>query len=233
MRPPLLRRLAQHRQRGPHAGVDMRLELREIVDEHADQLLRLTRRKAAIVLPGQPRRAIVGKAAQPAAEITVGEANIVPRANPAPVFAPIVADDAHGAIVLAIGDPVVVAAMLGLGGLMAALFDAGDLVIGLAVALPVLRLALGLCAPLPAVLAHPRPGLVTAAVGLAQNLAAIRALATEGIQRGHMGLHARQIAIAAGAEGDEIAAVAAQLVQEKNVRGERAGEVLAELRGKS
>ena len=52
-------------------------------------------------------------------------------------------------------------------------------------------------------------------MGLAQNLAALRALATEGIQRGHMGLHARQVAVAAGASGEEIERLARQLVQEK------------------
>jgi hydroxymethylglutaryl-CoA reductase len=69
-----------------------------------------------------------------------------------------------------------------------------------------------------------------AAVGLAQNLGALRALATEGIQRGHMALHARQVAIAAGATGDEVAAVAGRLVQEKAVRPDRAGEILEEIR---
>jgi hydroxymethylglutaryl-CoA reductase len=63
-------------------------------------------------------------------------------------------------------------------------------------------------------------------VGLAQNLAALRALATEGIQRGHMGLHARQVAIAAGAEGDQVERLAAQLVAEKTVRIDRAQEIL-------
>jgi hydroxymethylglutaryl-CoA reductase len=71
---------------------------------------------------------------------------------------------------------------------------------------------------------------VVASVGLAQNLAALRALATEGIQKGHMALHARQVAIAAGATGDEVEAVAGRLVAERNVRGERAAELLAELR---
>jgi hydroxymethylglutaryl-CoA reductase len=52
---------------------------------------------------------------------------------------------------------------------------------------------------------------LAAAVGLASNLAAVRALATEGIQRGHMGLHARSIAVAAGAVGDEVERVAAKL----------------------
>ena len=67
---------------------------------------------------------------------------------------------------------------------------------------------------------------VMAAVGLAQNLAAIRALATEGIQQGHMSLHARQVAIAAGATGVEIDRIAAQLVREDAVRVERAQEIL-------
>jgi hydroxymethylglutaryl-CoA reductase len=69
---------------------------------------------------------------------------------------------------------------------------------------------------------------IIVSVGLAQNLAALRALATEGIQRGHMGLHARQVAIAAGAEGEMIEQLAAQLVQEKTVRIDRAKEILAE-----
>jgi hydroxymethylglutaryl-CoA reductase len=67
---------------------------------------------------------------------------------------------------------------------------------------------------------------VIVAVGLAQNLAALRALATEGIQRGHMSLHARQVAIAAGASGDLIEKVASQMVAEKVVRIDRAEEIL-------
>lgn len=69
---------------------------------------------------------------------------------------------------------------------------------------------------------------IIVSVGLAQNLAALRALATEGIQRGHMGLHARQVAIAAGAEGDEINRLADQLVAEQAVRIDRAEEILKE-----
>ena len=65
-------------------------------------------------------------------------------------------------------------------------------------------------------------------VGLAQNLAALRALATEGIQRGHMSLHARQVAIAAGATEEQIERVAAQMVAEKMVRIDRAEEILKE-----
>ena len=71
---------------------------------------------------------------------------------------------------------------------------------------------------------------IIVSVGLAQNLAALRALATEGIQRGHMTLHARQVAIAAGAAGEEISRLAVQLAQEKMVRVERAAEILAEWR---
>ncbi len=67
---------------------------------------------------------------------------------------------------------------------------------------------------------------IIVAVGLAQNLAALRALATEGIQRGHMSLHARQVAIAAGASGEQIEKLAAQLVAEKTVRIDRAEEIL-------
>ncbi len=73
---------------------------------------------------------------------------------------------------------------------------------------------------------------VMVCVGLAQNLAAIRALATEGIQRGHMSLHARQMAIAAGATGDQVAQVVAQLITEGNVRLERAKQLVAALKGR-
>ena len=73
-------------------------------------------------------------------------------------------------------------------------------------------------------------GEVAVAVGLAQNLAALRALATEGIQRGHMALHARNIAIVAGAVGHEIDQIARQMAQEKDVRTDRAHALLAELR---
>jgi len=69
---------------------------------------------------------------------------------------------------------------------------------------------------------------VIVSVGLAQNLGALRALATEGIQRGHMTLHARQVAVAAGAEGDAVERLAEQLVAEKNVRSDRAEQILRE-----
>jgi hydroxymethylglutaryl-CoA reductase len=67
---------------------------------------------------------------------------------------------------------------------------------------------------------------VIVSVGLAQNLAAIRALATEGIQKGHMGLHARQVAIAAGAVGEQVERIAALMVAEKTVRIDRAEDLL-------
>jgi hydroxymethylglutaryl-CoA reductase len=67
---------------------------------------------------------------------------------------------------------------------------------------------------------------VLAAVGLAQNLGALRALASEGIQQGHMALHARQVAIAAGATGDQIDRLAKTMVSEKNIRLGRAKELL-------
>ncbi len=67
---------------------------------------------------------------------------------------------------------------------------------------------------------------IIVSVGLAQNMAALRALATEGIQRGHMALHARQVAIAAGASGELIERVARQMVQEKLVRIDRAEELV-------
>lgn len=71
---------------------------------------------------------------------------------------------------------------------------------------------------------------IVAAVGLAQNFAALRALATEGIQRGHMQLHARQVAIAAGAQGDEIEQVVGRMTAEGTVRPDRAQAILAQLR---
>jgi hydroxymethylglutaryl-CoA reductase len=64
------------------------------------------------------------------------------------------------------------------------------------------------------------------AVGLAQNLAAIKALATVGIQKGHMRLHARQVALAAGAQDGLVQKIADTLVAEQNIRVERAAELL-------
>ena len=75
-------------------------------------------------------------------------------------------------------------------------------------------------------------GEVMAAVGLAQNLAAMRALATVGVQAGHMKLHARNIAAMAGAKGELIDKVAARLVKGRKIRVDRAKEILEELTGK-
>ena len=68
---------------------------------------------------------------------------------------------------------------------------------------------------------------IVASVGLAQNLAAIRALATEGIQKGHMDLHARQVAMAAGATGEAIERVAQAMMAEGVIRVDRATALLA------
>lgn len=70
---------------------------------------------------------------------------------------------------------------------------------------------------------------VCATVGLAQNLAAIRALATTGIQHGHMRMHARQLAVAAGAKGSLVANVVQTMIAEKNIRLERAMSLVQEL----
>src|SRR5690606_9649857 len=90
---------------------------------------------------------------------------------------------------------------------------------------PVARIALQL--------AHIRSAndliMLAASVGLASNLAALRALATEGIQRGHMALHARSVAIAAGATGDDVERVARALTQTGAFTVESARQALDEL----
>lgn len=73
-------------------------------------------------------------------------------------------------------------------------------------------------------------GEVMAAVGLAQNLAALRALASEGIQKGHMRLHARNIAFLAGAKEDLVDEVAERMVEEGEISTDRAEIILKELR---
>jgi hydroxymethylglutaryl-CoA reductase len=70
---------------------------------------------------------------------------------------------------------------------------------------------------------------IAGAAGLATNLAALRALATEGIQRGHMALHARGLARAAGATGELIDRVADELAANGDVKPDRAREILARL----
>lgn len=71
---------------------------------------------------------------------------------------------------------------------------------------------------------------IMGAVGLAQNLAALRALATEGIQKGHMKLHARQLAITAGAKGEEVDAVVEEMLKRGEIRIDVAKEILESLR---
>lgn len=74
---------------------------------------------------------------------------------------------------------------------------------------------------------------VAAAVGLAQNFAALRALATDGIQSGHMRMHARQLALAAGADADEVPAVARKMIDEGKIRLEFAKALVTERRRNS
>jgi len=71
---------------------------------------------------------------------------------------------------------------------------------------------------------------VMVSVGLAQNLAALRALVSEGIQKGHMQLHARNVAMMAGADGKLIDAVAKRIADEDNITVQRAKEVLRKLK---
>jgi hydroxymethylglutaryl-CoA reductase len=70
---------------------------------------------------------------------------------------------------------------------------------------------------------------VVATVGLVQNMAALRALVTEGIQEGHMTLHARNVAYSAGAIGDMAITVANQMIQEGRIRFDRAREILKKM----
>lgn len=70
---------------------------------------------------------------------------------------------------------------------------------------------------------------VIAAVGLAQNFAALRALATDGIQKGHMKLHARNLATVAGAASEQLDAVVAKMIADKKVSVEYAKEILASM----
>jgi hydroxymethylglutaryl-CoA reductase len=70
---------------------------------------------------------------------------------------------------------------------------------------------------------------VAAAVGLSSNLAAVRALASDGIQRGHMGLHARAVALAAGATGELVEKVATMIVEARDITLEGARKALSVL----
>ncbi len=73
--------------------------------------------------------------------------------------------------------------------------------------------------------------MLAACAGVASNLAALRALATEGIQHGHMGLHARSVAVAAGATGSEVEEVAAVIHRAGRISVAAAAEVLRRMRG--
>jgi len=73
--------------------------------------------------------------------------------------------------------------------------------------------------------------MIAASVGLASNLAAVRALATCGIQRGHMALHARSVALAAGANGVEVERVATMIVEARDITLEAAQKALRHVRG--
>jgi hydroxymethylglutaryl-CoA reductase len=84
----------------------------------------------------------------------------------------------------------------------------------------------------PAATSAARLAGVMAAVGLAQNTGALKAMVTEGIQRGHMSLHARQVALAAGAAADEVQVVADAMVAEGAVREGRAKAILDDLRSR-
>jgi hydroxymethylglutaryl-CoA reductase len=72
-------------------------------------------------------------------------------------------------------------------------------------------------------------GRILVAVGLSQNFAALRALSTEGIQRGHMSLHARNVAVSAGAKGAMIDVVASRMAEERRINLDRAAEIIKEL----
>ncbi|MEM2290787.1 MAG: hydroxymethylglutaryl-CoA reductase, degradative [Candidatus Korarchaeum sp.] len=72
--------------------------------------------------------------------------------------------------------------------------------------------------------------MVMASVGLAQNFAALRALATEGIQAGHMRLHARNVAMSAGATPSEVDEVVERMLRERRIHVERAKQILEEMR---
>ena len=74
---------------------------------------------------------------------------------------------------------------------------------------------------------------IMAAVGLASNMAAMRALATEGIQKGHMALHARAVSHAAGARGEDVERLREQLIADGEVKLARARELLRTLETRS
>jgi hydroxymethylglutaryl-CoA reductase len=68
-----------------------------------------------------------------------------------------------------------------------------------------------------------------AATGLAQNYSAIRALSTEGIQKGHMRLHARNLAAAAGANNEQIDKIVQKMIEENNISLDKAKELVKKI----
>jgi len=74
-------------------------------------------------------------------------------------------------------------------------------------------------------------GEIIAAVGLAQNLAALRALATEGIQKGHMRLHARQVALAAGANTEQVEPLVQALIAAGRITLSEATRIIEQWNG--
>jgi len=72
-------------------------------------------------------------------------------------------------------------------------------------------------------------GMIMASVGLAQNFAAVRALVTEGLTKGHLRLHAKNIAMSAGAKGEQVFLIAEQMSEEKNISLDRASQILRQL----
>ncbi len=77
------------------------------------------------------------------------------------------------------------------------------------------------------------PNAFRIAVGLAQNFSALKALATVGIQKGHMALHANNIAMTAGAVGEEVDILAQRLVERGVIRIDAAGEEIVKLRSEN
>lgn len=117
--------------------------------------------------------------------------------------------------------------------------NAGDLVGTIDIPMPVgivggatrVHTTARLCLDIMKIKSAAQLGGIIASVGLVQNFSAMKALATEGIQRGHMSLHAKNVAIAVGANGDEIALVAQQLITEKAINTDAAERVLISIRG--
>ena len=85
------------------------------------------------------------------------------------------------------------------------------------------------CTKILGVLSAQELACVMTATGLAQNYSAIRALATEGIQKGHMRLHARNLAAAAGSTPEQIDEIVQKMIEEKKISLDRAKELLEQI----